>query len=135
MTLEGLTVANVVKAAREGMGLSLAELAKELRVTKAYLAQVEAGRRYPEVAWKDDFYWRLAQIFGAGLGDPMLIYSNLAAIDLYERQPAVYLLLAQHFVAELKTELGQTFKNQQPRLLDREVAPHGGAAKPKVANT
>jgi transcriptional regulator with XRE-family HTH domain len=125
----------VVKAAREGLGLTLGKLAKELSVTSVYLSQVEAGRRYPKIRWKKDMYWRLAQIFGDGWGDPMRFYANFVAIDLYERQPEVYLLLGRHFFAELQNELGQTFKDRQPRLQVRETAPHTGATKSNTAKT
>lgn len=135
MTLDGLRIADMVKAVREGLGLSSAELAKELKVTKAYLVQVEAGRRYPEIAWKSDFYWKLAQVFGEGWGDPMLFYANLVALDLYERQPEIYLLLARHFIAELKQELGQSFQSRPPRPHVNETIPHSSVAKSKMANT
>lgn len=115
MTLDGLTIAEVVQAGREGLRLTQAELARKLGVTRAYVALLEEGRRYPKVSWQQDIYWRLAQIVCDGWGDPLPFYANLVALDLFERQREVYLLLGRHFVAEIKHELGHAFLVSQQR--------------------
>ena len=130
--LDGLRVADVVKAVREGLGLTVAELATELGVTSAYVAQVEGGRCFPKVAWKQDYYWRLSKALFSEWGDPMPFYANLVALDLYERQPEVYLLLGHHFVSELKHELGHNVLARRPGRMEGEAAPHASARQFKL---
>lgn len=136
MTLEGLTVAEVVQAGREGLGLTQAELAQKLGVTSAYVARLEAGRLYPKVSCQcqQDFYWRLAQIVCEGWCDPLPFYANLVALDLFERQPELYLLLGRHFATEFKHELERAFLSRHPRP-EQEIAPHLGAERTNATNS
>jgi len=132
--LDGLTVAEIVKTVREGRGLSRIELAQRLGVTSAYVCLVETGRRHPKVKLQDDFYWRLAGLFFDGWGEGtgrMNFYGNLVALDLYERQPEIYLMLGRHFFAELQQDFNQSFKRRQSRQQVHETAPHPGVAKLK----
>jgi len=133
--LDGLTVSEMVKTVREGKGLSQVELAQRLGVTSAYVCLVETGRRHPRVKLQDDFYWRLAGLLFEGWGNAagrMNFYGNLVALDMYERQPEIYLMLGRHFFAELQQDLSQSFKRRQFRQRVRETAPPPGVTELKA---
>ncbi|MBE0596139.1 MAG: helix-turn-helix transcriptional regulator [Desulfuromonadales bacterium] len=103
MRIEKLTIREVLRSARELMEMSQTDLAKHLGVTSAYVSMLESGRRHARVRYQKDVYWRLACLVGdAAPGGRLAFYADMVAIDLLEREPAVFELLGGFFYKEVR---------------------------------
>ncbi|TRW46696.1 helix-turn-helix transcriptional regulator [Georgenia yuyongxinii] len=58
-------VTNSIRAAREGAGMTQAELAKQIGVTRQTLIAIEQGKYSPTL----ELAFQISRVFGLGLGD------------------------------------------------------------------
>ena len=130
MRIEGLTVREVVRSARQMLEMSQTDLAKALGVTSAYVSMVESGRRYPRIRYQADIYWRLTSLIGAAApGGKVGFYSDLIAIDLLEREPALFELLGGFFYKEALRGLGKEVSKRGKRSLTGTAAVRGDGVR------